>query len=59
MLTPMISGVMIAIIGIKTRMVIKARILDPAVNKEVLKLCTWGSGKLNHCHSSLRPQTSV
>jgi len=58
MLTPLISGVMIAIIGIKTRMVIKARILDPAVKKEVLKLCTWGSSKLNHSQSRLRPQFS-
>lgn len=38
-------GVMIAIIGLKTRMVIQERIKDPAVCAEVMKLCTWGSSE--------------
>lgn len=36
-------GVMIAIIGLRTRVVIKRRILDPVVRSEVMRLCTWGS----------------
>lgn len=40
-----LTGVMIAIIGLKTRMVIQERIKDPAVCAEVMKLCTWGSSK--------------
>jgi hypothetical protein len=36
---------MIAIISIKTRMVIAKRIQHPIVANEVTKLATWGSSK--------------
>jgi len=36
-------GVMIAIVGIKTRSIISARVPDPLVRKEVKKLATWGA----------------
>jgi dihydroceramidase len=38
-------GVMIALIGIKTRSIIARRVQDKVVRKEVFKLCTWGGGK--------------
>jgi dihydroceramidase len=38
-------GVMIALIGIKTRSIIARRVQDKVVRKEVFKLCTWGGGE--------------
>jgi len=36
-------GIMIAIVGIKTRSIISARVADKAVRAEVKKLATWGA----------------
>ena len=36
-------GVMIALVGLKTRSIITHRVPDPLVRKEVSKLCFWGS----------------
>ncbi|KFY13363.1 hypothetical protein V492_03316 [Pseudogymnoascus sp. VKM F-4246] len=36
-------GVMVVLVGIKTRSIISARVSDPAVKKEVRKLSRWGS----------------
>jgi len=37
-------GIMIAIVGIKTRSIISARVSDKSVRREVKKLATWGAG---------------
>ena len=34
---------MIAIVGVKTRSIISARVLDPVIKKEVKNLATWGA----------------
>ncbi|KAE9378362.1 alkaline phytoceramidase [Stipitochalara longipes BDJ] len=36
-------GLMIAIIGLKTRSIISSRVSNPAIKAQVFKLCTWGS----------------
>jgi len=41
---PVLFGVMIFVVGVKTRMIIGARVTDREVRKEVRKLATWGSG---------------
>jgi dihydroceramidase len=38
-----IFGIMICLVGIKTRSIIAARIPDPSVRKEVKRLATWGA----------------
>lgn len=38
----LVFGIMIVLVGIQTRSIIGARIPDPAVRKEVIKLTTWG-----------------
>lgn len=40
-------GVMIAIVGLKTRSVIARRVTGKEVRAEVRKLCTWGSGEFH------------
>lgn len=37
-------GVMVVLVGTKTRSIISHRVEDPAVKKEVRKLVRWGSG---------------
>lgn len=37
-------GIMIALVGIKTRMIIAERVKDVEVRREVRKLCSWGGG---------------
>jgi len=39
-------GIMIFVVGVKTRMIIGARVKNKEVRAEVRKLATWGSGKL-------------
>ena len=41
-------GILVTIIGVKTRSVIAERVTDPRVRREVSKLTTWGSGMLSH-----------
>jgi dihydroceramidase len=38
-------GIMIALVGIKTRMIISERVKDSEVRREVRKLCSWGGGE--------------
>ena len=40
-------GVMIALVGIKTRSIIAQRVPDQVVRKEVTRLCAWGAGNLS------------
>jgi dihydroceramidase len=37
-------GVMVVLVGLKTRSIISDRVADPVVKKEVRKLVWWGSG---------------
>jgi dihydroceramidase len=39
-----VFGIMIVLVGIQTRSIIKHRIEEPAMRKEVSRLVTWGSG---------------
>ncbi|KAF4632036.1 hypothetical protein G7Y89_g6090 [Cudoniella acicularis] len=36
-------GIMIAMVGIKTRSIIKARVSDPVVQRDVTNMATWGA----------------
>lgn len=40
-----IFAIMIAIVGIKTRSIINARVIDPVVQKDVQLLTAWGGGR--------------
>lgn len=42
----LLFGIMIALVGIQTRSVISRRVPNPAVKKEVYKLCKWGGSRL-------------
>lgn len=39
-----IFAIMIAVVGIKTRSIINARVIDPVVQKDVQLLTAWGGG---------------
>lgn len=41
------SGIMIVLVGAKTRSIIGARVSDKAVRRDVKRLATWGTGMLS------------